>query len=138
MSAEKSEKDPLIGVDGTSVQGNGRALSPKGVRSLQQTLRDIATGPERLWVVTVFSLVVVLGSASMGLALGYSSASIVDFDKLHVGSNPSSLGYTLKEGVAQQGLFGVRVYAAKLNQAVQVYYLVQVSVKPPCMLKFVC
>ena len=106
MSAEKSEKEVLLN---GSVQRTGTPTSPsRGYRSLQQTLRDIATGPERLWVVMVFSLVAVLGSASMGLALGYSSPSIVNFDSLHFGQPYSSLGYSLKEGLAQQGLFGVR------------------------------
>lgn len=111
MSAEKSEKEHLLIRDNkTSVQLNGSPPSPRRAWSLQQTLRDIATGPERLWVVMVFSLVVVLGSALMGLALGYSSASIVNFEKLHISWGTSLLGYELKPGLTQQGLFGVRMY----------------------------
>ena len=111
MAEEKSEKEHLIGGGGgTSVQLNGTvSRSPNRARSLQQTLRDIATGPERLWVVMVFSLVAVLGSALMGLALGYSSPSIVNFDQLVNKDDPPQLQYKLGTGLAQQGLFGVRV-----------------------------
>lgn len=104
MESDSDEKTRLRSGDGTSYSVNYEKAA-KRARSLQQTLRDITSGPERLWVVFLFSLIAVIGSSLMGLALGYSSASILDFTELKL--NASELQYDLAKGIGQQGIFGV-------------------------------
>ena len=109
--ADDKENERLLGSDypvhSVNYKREPRRTGWQPGLSLQQTLRDIASAPERLWVVLLFVLVAVIGSALMGLALGYSSPTILNFRTLYVG-NESELAFTLNDGIAQQGLFGVR------------------------------
>lgn len=81
--------------------------------SLRQTLRDCTSGPERLWSVLLYSLVAVIGSVLNGLALGYSSATLLNFQQLkeqHQFDQPQLTGNNSEI----QGLFGVSSYQVKL------------------------
>ena len=82
MEKDNSEKKCLTDSDECGNFGVNYQKRQYRETSLRQTWRDIASGSERLWTVFLFSLVAVIGSVLMGLALGYSSPSLVNFQSL--------------------------------------------------------